>query len=51
MADTMQVEASGMQYENIFEVTESFKISSVDSVGASVTQMIVYTRCLARQHI
>ena len=41
MADTMQVEVSGMQYENIFEVSESFKISSVDSVGASVTRMIV----------
>ena len=40
MADTMQVEVSGMQYESIFEVSESFKINSVDGVGA-VTQRIV----------
>lgn len=41
LADTVQVEVSGAQYENIFEVSSSYKINSIDSSSVSTAQSIV----------
>jgi hypothetical protein len=41
MADTQQVEVSGMQYENIFEVSSPFRINAIDSAYATTAQNIV----------
>jgi len=35
MADTQQVEVSGMQYENIFEVSSPFRINAIDAAYAT----------------
>ena len=48
MADTQQVEVSGMQYENIFEVSTPFRINTIDSAYTTTAQNIVnQTRSLA----
>jgi len=51
MADTQQVEVSGMQYENIFEVSSPFRINAIDAAYATTAQKIVnQTRSLASRN-
>ena len=51
MADTQQVEVSGMQYENIFEVSTPFRINAIDAAYATTAQKIVnQTRSLASRN-
>lgn len=47
MSDTIQVEVSGAQYENIFEVSSPYKITTIDSSGQATAQSIVNSGQLA----